>query len=215
MKKTFTLSTFAAAAVLMGATSASAALIDFTDNSTPLSTSQYTVIGDPVAPAADPGDTAPGPIVLSNGDVLAGENDGLGVKDDEISNPPPQSITINFSSNKRLSAVYFLDLFSSPSGATEEEGRVNIGTERDASSFAFVEGTQPVDSGLPGLGELTGLNLIGKSFTIWVARSNDATGTADGALAGIDVAPVPLPASSLMLLAGLGGIAAMRRRKKA
>jgi len=31
----------------------------------------------------------------------------------------------------------------------------------------------------------------------------------------VDVQPVPLPASSLLLLGGLGGLAAMRRRKKA
>jgi hypothetical protein len=215
MKKIFTIPTIAAAAVLMGSLSASAALLDFTDDSTPLVTGGYILTGEPVAPAADPTDTAPGVVALTNGDSLLGQNDGLGVKDDEISNPPPQSITITFSSTKRLSAVYFLDLFASSGGGEVEEGRVILGTERAAAGFASVSGTEVVGTGLPGLAELTGLNLVGKSFTFWVARTNDATGTADGALAGIDVAPVPLPASALLLLGAFGGMAAMRRRKKA
>lgn len=215
MKKTFVIPTLAAAAVFMGAMSASAALLDFTDDSTPLSNGQYTISGDPVAPAADPTDAAPGVVALSNGDSLLGQNDGLGVRDDEITNPPPQSITITFNSNKRLTAVYFLDLFAGVGSAEVEQGRVVIGTERVGTGFESVNGTQVVGTNDPGLAELTGLNLISDSFTFWVARTNDAVGKADGALAGIDVAPVPLPASSLMLLAALGGMGAMRRRKKA
>jgi len=41
---------------------------------------------------------------------------------------------------------------------------------------------------------------------------NDAVG---GLIDNVSLAPIPLPASGLLLLAGLGGMAALRRRKKA
>jgi hypothetical protein len=215
MKKTFKISAIAAAAVMMGSLSASAAIIDFTSNSTPLSNGSYTLSGDPVAPASDPDDTAPGALALSNGQFLAGENDGLGVRDDEFASAPPQSITITFNSNKRLTAVYFLDLFLDDNGKEVESGRVSLGTLRDPLNFASVNGTMANTWNKTGFAELTGLNMIGKSFTFWAGPANDGTGRPDGALAAIDVAPVPLPASALLLLGALGGLGAMRRRKKA
>ena len=45
--------------------------------------------------------------------------------------------------------------------------------------------------------------------------SNDNYGFADGALAGIGLAAVPVPAAGLMLMGGLAGLGALRRRKKA
>jgi PEP-CTERM motif len=41
-----------------------------------------------------------------------------------------------------------------------------------------------------------------------------STTTTGAKFVGNDITPVPLPASSLMLLAGVGGLAAMRRRQK-
>lgn len=40
-------------------------------------------------------------------------------------------------------------------------------------------------------------------------------GSDDNALISVEVAPVPVPAAGFLLLGGLGGLAAMKRRKKA
>ncbi|MEO9516769.1 MAG: VPLPA-CTERM sorting domain-containing protein [Paracoccaceae bacterium] len=43
---------------------------------------------------------------------------------------------------------------------------------------------------------------------------NPTGASASSSLAGSDVVPVPLPAGGFLLLTGLGGIAAHRRRRK-
>ena len=195
------------AILVAGAMSASAALLDFTDDSVSISN----ISGHPVAPNRN--ESGPGAVLLSNGMSLVGDNDGIGVRDDEISNPPPQWVTITFSSNKILTAAYFLDVFVSADGSTIEEARVNVGNTIDPFNFFSAWGTDTVNTGAPGLVEITGLYLVGKQFTFWVGDDNDLQGVADGALAAIEVAPVPLPASGLLLLGAAGGLAALRRRK--
>lgn len=217
MKAAFSITAASGAILIAGAMSASAALIDFTDDSVPLVTGQYTVTGSPLAPNRD--ESGPGPVALTNGDMLLGQNDGIGIKDDEISNPPPQSVTITFKTNVRLKSVYFLDLYKAELVDDAEVAYVGLGGSIDPLSIVgSVTGTETMpDSGPPtsdGLAELTGLNVIGSQFTFWVnPLANDERGRPDSALAAIDVAPVPLPASGLLLLGAAGGMAALRRRK--
>ncbi len=51
------------------------------------------------------------------------------------------------------------------------------------------------------------------SVTFRIDTTGGITGV-DGSLKGIEIGAVPVPAAGLMLLSGIGGIAALRRRKK-
>lgn len=205
-----------AAGLLAGTSAASAALIDFTDNTVGAgggtTLGGYTVTGNPQAPNTN--ESGPGLINLSSGETLAGDNDGLGIRDDEISGNTlfDQYITVTFNRNVRLTAAYFLDLFADEETQEQETALVSVGpvpvnpadAELAAQEIHFT-----------GLGELTGISLIGTSFTFSVEDFlNDGIGRPDAALAAIEVSAVPLPASVLMLGAALGGLGAIGRRRK-
>lgn len=218
MAQHFSISALSGALVLAGTMTASAGLIDFTDDTTPLVvTGEYEVTGFPKNPNRN--DTPPfAPIPIADG-ALVGDNDGLGVRDDELANPGPgnvtEYVTITFEKMQRLTAAYFLDVFIESDGNESfEQARVNVGAAPNAGSFVFGDAVEDVKSGFPGLVEITGLNLRAKQFTFWVGSGNDDVGFADGSLAAVTVAPIPIPASGLLLLGAIGGIAVARRRAK-
>lgn len=100
--------------------SASAALLDFTKNPFSLTGTiddvDYTIFGSPSDPTAPTGaGYAPGPTV-----VLAGQNDGLGISDDEISETDNKYVTIKFDSTVKITAAYFLYPFVSNDKSTKE-----------------------------------------------------------------------------------------------
>ena len=66
----------------------------------------------------------------------------------------------------------------------------------------------------PGFASSTFAPILVSDIFFTIMSTNDNIGFADGALAGIGLAPVPVPAAGLMLLGGLGGLAAMRRKRK-
>jgi hypothetical protein len=199
-----------------GVTSANAALIDFTDKSVVSGISGNTLVGNgwvltgnPVTGSLVNGKQPPGPI-----GPLKGQTDGLGITDDEITYPS-ESITITFTKKMKLSAVYFLDLFFGKAG-TEFALLAVDGVA--AGSFAGSQFNPGKGNTAPGYGAFTGLSFQGKSFTFSVANTNDLlnkTDKPDYALAGIDVAPVPLPAAGLLLGGAIAGMAMIRRRKTA
>ena len=83
---------------------------------------------------------------------------------------------------------------------------------RDGSGTVL---TSFVVNNAPGLftQDLSALNLTASTYLFDVTSSS---GSRQGVrIAGLEVAAVPLPASGLLLIAGLGGLAAMRRRRSA
>ncbi len=200
-----------ASVVAFGATSASSAVIDFTSggvitNGTVLGDVDYevTAVGGPLTATAYDGGL-PTPV---NSFGLAFVADGYGVTDDEITtNRLVESITITFSESVKITGFAFLDLFQQ----LADLGEVAV------MSFGAgdVELAFDTANAASGYAELTGLDIRTASVTFTVQRTNDTRGFADGALAAIEVAAVPVPAAGLLMLGGLGGLLALRRRRKA
>ena len=108
-----------------------------------------------------------------------------------------------------MTNVYGLDLFSNASATDQEEMRVTVGAAPGAVD-AFLQASSLSQ---PGFGDLQTM-LKGSIFTFWAGVGNDGAGRPDFALAGVTIAPIPLPASALLLLGAVGGLGAMRGMKK-
>jgi hypothetical protein len=127
-------------------------------------------------------------------------------------------VEVTFGNNKSFpeSALVYLDtmsqatllgeLFNAASGASSINANGIITTSPNTPSNGITSFT-------------IGLNGLSGSSLIFVDSTDDnfgATGSKDGFDIGeLSITAVPLPATGLMLLAGLGGIAALRRRSKA
>lgn len=134
--------------------------------------------------------------------------DGLGVGDDEIT-IGGEEIRIDFGTTVRVTALAFLDLFSSPDGNNQEGAIV---TYNGGLMFfgSLLSETPGGDSGFradEGLGILT-------DFLVFTAGgTNDNLGMDDYALASVTVNAVPLPPALIMFLVALGGIGYLGRRR--
>ncbi|OYX42430.1 MAG: hypothetical protein B7Z02_12035 [Rhodobacterales bacterium 32-67-9] len=208
----------ASLAVMAGASVANAYVIDFTDSSTGTSGTlfqgsvswQLTASGILNNSQSFDGTSTP------SGTGLSFETDGYGVgaHDDEITTSPTQQewIEITFSAPVLIDAIYFLDLFLARDNSSVEVGQASID---GGNPILSLTGTDIAGSGAPGFVGATFAPIYASVIRFTVLSSNDSFGYADGALAGIGIAPIPVPAAGVMLLGGLGGLAALRRRRKA
>lgn len=209
--------TAAAIAIAAAGGAANAALLDFTDDPFALTGSlagtPYTITGFPEDPKPRKSDDAPGPI-----GPLLGENDGLGIINDEVTGAGEQYITIDFMGSMKITAAYFLDLFIAPPGGgqTKEVVEIYEGVGTGGALLATFTATEQADSfANPGIGygALEGVSLVGTTFTFAVGSSNDKIGREDFALAGIEASQIPLPAGVFLLGGALAGLGIARRRK--
>jgi hypothetical protein len=219
----------AGAFIAASAVSASAALLDFTDNAsygvrsgaiasgTLADGNTWTLLPTPATFKLSYV-TSDAPMGAPSTSPLKGDNDGVGVTkptgsvNDEIT-APDQMITLTFSKAVKLTTLYFLDLFRSGSSVDTEEAYVSV----DGSADAVFSAQEAYVPGGFGFGKFAS-SLAGKSFTFSAGdidpTNNDDVGQPDYALAGADVSPVPLPAGFLLLGGALAGMGIARRRRK-
>lgn len=195
---------------------ANAAVIDFTSASTGASGT----IGNGTTWTM----TASGPLnnsqlydgnAIPAGSGLSFERDGYGVglNDDEITTTTKSQewIEVTFSVPTLINAFYFLDLFVAKDRSNLEIGQALV----DGTKPYLLSATDVAGSGAGGFVGAVFKPIFATVIRFSVLSSNDNYGYADGALAGIGLAAVPVPAGGLMLMGGLAGLGALRRRKKA
>lgn len=204
MKNLTKLTGTAAVALLAGSVAASAALIDFTDNSTGFSGAigngiTWELTGTPLPPNTDE---------VGGGRPLGGlawENDGVGIGNDEVTQGT-QSLTLTFSEEVTMTSALYLDLFAI---ADHESAIISVGS----APGAVADETFATAGSVGGFATTGSLSLTGTSFTFFAGSGFD-DGDGDFALAGVNIAPVPLPAGILLMGTALGGLGLARRRKQ-
>lgn len=219
MKTHFKSLALAGALALGGTAGASAATLDFTDFSSYTFSSteasgtfmgvEWTMTSTGGVLTRNPGydgDACTGCLSKSEMQALTGlalDGDGIGVgNDDEVS--LREMVTITFERSVKLVGVYLLDLFADE----EADVWVNGVFESGIASTAIASTT----GGFVGVGPDEPIWLTSISFTPWVfsKKSNP-----DFAVAGLEIAAVPLPAGGVLLLTALGGLGLAARRRKA
>lgn len=132
--------------------------------------------------------------------------DGIGIVDDEVTNPD-EHLTLSFSTAVSVSAIHVLDLFG------DESVKVVInGVDYILNALGVYDG-----GAFDGFATLVlDAPVTTTMIEFYAGIGNDfgnGLGNPDFALAGVDVATVPVPAGGLLLIGALGGLAALRRRK--
>lgn len=180
------------------------------------------------------GDSYGGPagVCQASGGPLSCTTDGAGVIDDETTGkdqtaiPPLQSITVTFKdalgalAAVNISELRFLDLFKAPSFGTTGNTEFALVAVNGAYGSAARFDAQANANTNGGYGQFA-TNLFNvTSLTFFTGDSSnvantDEDGTADYGVGAIQFSAVPLPAAAWMLLAGIGGLTFLGRRRAA
>lgn len=226
MKKAFAITALLASAALP----ATAATIDFTAAGTGTS---GTIAGTTWTMSSNVGSLnnsqkfdGQDSLASLSGTGLAFQTDGYGVRskydaqrnDDEITSirAGMEVVNIVFAKPVLFTGLSFLDLYKPRTGTGP--GEVGFAKLSDGTIFSVLAtdlSNIPNKTFRAGYAALSTLGVKTTSISIYMGLTNDLQGNADGALASVSVAPVPLPAAGLMLMAGLGGLTALRRKKRA
>lgn len=234
--RAFSKTTLAALGVagIFAASSASAELIDFTDDDTwgPETSASYGLTGTVTVSGTNtisftnydgPNPSPTGSGVPSEMDF---ELDGLGIIDsigssDEVTGFT-EKLTVAFDNAVTVTEVYFLDLYYDPNpGESQGNGIETIqvdyylgNTLQGSAVFTAADANPPSADG----GWLTGLmpaNAVADELRFFMAANSGLDdGNADAAVAGMTV--VPIPAAAWLFgsaLAGMAGIGYRRSRK--
>ncbi len=134
--------------------------------------------------------------------------DGLGVGDDEIT-IGNEAIRIDFGTTVRVTALAFLDLFSSVNGLNQERAIVTY----SSGSMFFDSLLSETPNGDSGFRADNGLNILTDFLIFTAGGTNDNVGRDDYALAAVTVTAVPLPPALAMFVIALGGIGFLGKKR--
>ena len=153
-------------------------------------------------------------------------HDGVGISDDEISKfaDAYESLVLTFSEAVNVTGLGFLDLFVTY-GKTPQEGPREIArVEFDNGIVRHFGAVQNFGMGLPGALEVSFKPITTTQLTFTLPglgngdlSNNDGVGVPDYSLASVTcdpISPVPLPAAGWMLLAGVAGLAGLKRARR-
>ena len=136
---------------------------------------------------------------MSAGSSLACAGDGIGIRNDEITESSNQTITVEFASPTNVTNIFLLDLFGTENGGEKAviDGNVinSAGTNNSLLGGYFV--TNYTDLGVS--------SIVFSGYGDWFS---------DYALAAIEVSPVPIPGAVFLFGSALLGFMGFKRFSK-